>query len=305
MASGGHKAIVAALVANGGITIAKFVGFALTGAASMLAEAVHSVADTGNQALLLFGASRASRPETDAHPFGYGRERYFWAFIVALVIFMLGGVFAMYEGWHKLSEPVPLKSPGIAIGILAVAILLEGWSFRTAVREARPLKGDRTWMEFIRRTKAAELPVVLLEDLGAMVGLVLALAGIGLALLTGDPRFDAMGSIAVGVLLTVIAVLLAVEMRSLLLGEAASTATLDAIRDAMLAGPHLTRVHHMRTTHLAPDELLVAAKIELAAHLSFADVAAEINGAEARIREAVPIARLIYLEPDVHRPAAD
>lgn len=301
MNEGSKKAIVAALVANGGITVAKFVGFGLTGAASMLAEAVHSVADTGNQALLLLGGSRAEKSATEEHPFGYGRERYFWAFIVALVIFLLGGVFAIYEGLHKLGDPHELESPHIGVAILFVASLLEAWSFRTAIVAARVVKGDSTWWEFVRHTKSAELPVVLLEDLGALVGLLFALIGLGLAMVTGDPRFDAIGSIAVGVLLTVIAVVLSIEMRSLLLGEAASDEVIAKIRNALLDGPQVVHVIHMRTTHLGPDELLVGAKVEMGSALTFVEVAEAINHAEERVRAAVPSARVIYLEPDVTR----
>jgi cation diffusion facilitator family transporter len=300
MHEGSNKAIVAALSANLGIAAAKFVGFFLTGAASMLAEAVHSVADTGNQVLLLLGSRRAQREATPQHPFGYGRERYFWSFMVAMVIFVLGGAFAIYEGLHKLRQPEPIASPVIGVGILLVGVLLESWSFHTALGEARKIRGSQTWYEFIRHTKAAELPVILLEDLGALVGLVFALLGVGLAVLTGEPRFDAMGSIAIGLLLVVIAFVLATEMRSLLIGEAASADEEHAIRTALLSGA-LKRVIHMRTTHLGPDELLVAAKIELDSTLSFAEVAREIDAAEARVRAAVPTARLMYLEPDVYR----
>jgi len=301
MNEGSKKAIMAALFANGGITIAKFVGYTLTGAASMLAEAVHSAADTGNQALLLLGASRAARLPTPEHPFGYGRERYFWAFIVSLVIFLLGGVFAIYEGLHKLGDPHGLESPEVGVAILFVAALLEGWSFRTAILQARPLKGDSTWWEFVRHTKAAELPVVLLEDLGALLGLLFALCGLGLAMVTGDPRFDAIGSIAVGVLLTIIAVVLSIEMRSLLVGESASDDAIAKIRDALGEDGKITRVIHMRTTHLGPDELLVGAKVELDAALTFTEVADAINAAEDRVRQRVPSARVIYVEPDIAR----
>lgn len=304
MASGGTKAIIAAFFANLGIAAAKFVGFALTGAASMLAEAVHSLADTGNQGLLLLGAARAKRRPTPTHPFGYGRERYFWAFVVAIVIFALGGVFAIVEGLEKLLHPHELQSPTIAAGILLFAIALEGWSFRTALVEARPLRGQASWWAFIRHTKAAELPVVLLEDLGALLGLVLALAGVGLSQLTGDPRFDALGSIAIGVLLAIIAAILAIEMRGLLIGESASEARLARIEAALLAGTTVRRLIHMKTSHLGPEEILVGIKAEFEPTLSLAELAREIDAAEGRIRDAVPVARVIYIEPDVFRPPA-
>ena len=305
MHEGSKRAIVAAFSANLGIAIVKFVGFFLTGAASMLAEAVHSVADTGNQALLLVGAKRANRAPTPEHPFGYGRERYFWSFVVALVIFVLGGAFATYEGVEKLRHPHPIESPLIAIGILFFGAALESWSFRTALVEARKLRGAQSWYAFIRHTKAAELPVILLEDLGALVGLFFALIGVSLAMVTGEPRFDALGSVAIGVLLIVIAFVLASEMRSLLIGEAASASEEASIREALLASATVKRVIHMRTTHLGPEELLLAAKIEFDGTLTFVQVADEIDAAEARVRAVVPSARLIFLEPDIYRASRD
>ncbi|HEY2734498.1 MAG TPA: cation diffusion facilitator family transporter [Polyangiales bacterium] len=301
MHEGSQKAVVAALAANVGIALSKFVGFFFTGAASMLAEAVHSLADCGNQALLMFGGVQAERAPTALHPFGYARERYFWAFIVALVIFLLGGSVAIYEGIEKLIHPHELSSPLIAVGILAVGVGLESWSFRTAIREANLLRGDRSWVEFIRGTKAAELPVILLEDFGALIGLCFALIGIGLSVLMHEPRFDAMGSVAIGVLLVFIAAVLATEMRSLLVGEAASDEIIRKIERALLEGGITRRVIHMRTSHLGPEELLVAAKLAFDETMQFADVAREIDAAEARVRAVVPIARLIYIEPDVWR----
>jgi cation diffusion facilitator family transporter len=305
MHEGSQKAVIAALAANVGIAVSKFAGFFFTGAASMLAEAVHSLADCGNQGLLIFGGARSRRDATALHPFGFGRERYFWAFIVALVIFVLGGAFAIYEGVDKLLHPHELTSPLIAVGILAVGVVLEALSFRTAIREANVLRGDRSWPQFIRTTKAAELPVILLEDLGALIGLCFALIGIGLSVLTHEPRFDAMGSVAIGVLLVLIAAVLATEMRSLLVGEAASDDILRTIETALLAGDTVRCLIHMRTTHLGPEELLVAAKLAFDANLQFAEVAREIDAAEARVRAVVPIARLIYIEPDVWRATAD
>ncbi len=298
---GGHKAVVAALAANLGIAAVKFVGFFFTGAASMLAEAVHSVADCGNQALLLVGGRRAARPATDSHPFGYAAERYFWSFVVALVIFLLGGVFAIYEGVDKLVHPHPLQSPWLAVGILLFGVVMESWSFRTALAEARELRGRDSVLQFVRHTKAAELPVILLEDLGALAGLAFALIGVGLSVVTHEPRFDALGSVAIGVLLVGIGFLLATEMRSLLIGEAASDERIAQIRSALLADAKLKRVIHLRTLHLGPDDLLVAAKIELDSTLSFREVAEQIDAAEARVRALVPIARLMFLEPDVFR----
>ena len=302
-ASGGTKAIIAALVANAGIAAAKFVGFLITGSSSMLAESVHSVADTSNQGLLLLGGKRAQRVATSDHPFGYGRDRYFYSFVVALLLFSLGSVFALYEGIHKLESHEPLTSPLVAVIILAVAIGLESYSFRTAIRESRPLKGKLSWWGFIRQSKSPELPVVLLEDFGALIGLVLALLGVGLSVLTGNPVFDALGTIAIGVLLGVIAVILIVEMKSLLIGEGASAPVLGRIVGAIEEGGLVQRVIHIRTQYLGPEELLVAAKIALQPCTTIEDVARGIDAAEQRVREAVPEARLIYLEPDLDRSA--
>ena len=302
-ASGGTKAIIAALLANAGIALAKFVGYLVTGSSSMLAEAVHSVADTSNQGLLLLGGKRAQRAATAEHPFGYGRDRYFYSFVVALLLFSLGSVFALYEGIHKLESEEPLTSPLVAVIILVVAIGLEGFSFRTAIAESRPLKGRLSWWGFIRQSKSPELPVVLLEDFGALIGLVLALLGVGLTVLTGNPVFDALGTIAIGVLLGVIAVILIVEMKSLLIGEGASAPVLRRIVGAIEEGGPVQRVIHIRTQYLGPEELLVAAKIALQPCTTIEDVARGIDAAEQRVRSAVPEARLIYLEPDLDRSA--
>jgi cation diffusion facilitator family transporter len=299
-ASGGTRAIVAALIANAGIATAKFIGWLITGSSSMLAEAVHSVADTSNQGLLLLGGRTARRAATPQHPFGYGRDRYFYSFVVALLLFSLGSVFALYEGIHKLESHEPLTSPIVAVAILVVAIGLETFSFRTAIHESRPLKGSGTWWQFIRQAKVPELPVVLLEDLGALVGLVLALFGVGLTVLTGDPVWDAIGTICIGVLLGVIAIILIIEMKSLLIGEGAAPPVLSDIVSALESG-EVHRVIHIKTQYIGPEEMLVAAKIALAPGLPLETVAAAIDAAEARVRERVPDARIIYLEPDLDR----
>lgn len=303
-AGGGTRAIIAALLANAGIAVAKFVGYLITGSSSMLAEAVHSVADTSNQGLLLLGGQRAKRAATLEHPFGYGRARYFYSFVVALLLFTLGSVFAIYEGIHKLQHPEPLSSPLVAVGILLVAIVLEGFSFRTAVHESRPLKGRLSWWQFIHQAKQPELPVVLLEDSGALVGLVFALAGVGLSVLTGNPVWDGIGTLAIGALLGVIAIILIIEMKSLLLGEGASPPELSTIVGQLEAGEDVERVIHIRTEYIGPEEVLVAAKLALRPGLPIEGVARSIDEAEARVRAAFPIARLIYLEPDLDRERA-
>ncbi len=303
MAAGAHgtKAVIAALVANTGIAIAKFVGFLLTRSASMLAESIHSVADAGNQGLLLLGGKRARREADSEHPFGYGRERYFWAFVVALVLFSLGGAFATYEGISKIRHPHEVESPGIALGILAFGIVLEALSFRTAIIEANKIRGDAGWWEFIRRSKNPELPVVLLEDLGAQVGLVIAFGAVTATVVTDDPLWDGVGTLSIGVLLSVIAVVLAAEMKSLLLGETATKAAQDAIRAAIEADDDVDRMIHLRTQHIGPDELLVGAKVAIRHGLSVPELADAVNRVEASVRAAVPEARIMYLEPDVMR----
>jgi cation diffusion facilitator family transporter len=298
---GGTKAILAALVANAGIAAAKFVGFLITGSSSMLAESVHSVADTSNQGLLLFGQRQARKEATSLHQFGYGRSRYFYSFVVALVLFSLGAIFALYEGYHKISHPEPLVSPFVAVGILVVAMGLESYSFRTAMVESRPLKGGSSWWQFIRRSRNPELPVVLLEDTGALIGLVFAMLGVGLTMLTGDAIWDGIGTMMIGALLGVIAVILMVEMHSLLIGEGATADDCNAIQAALVATEHVDRVIHLRTQYLGPEEMLVAAKVALAAHTDLATVARTIDDAEAAVRAKVPAAKVIYLEPDLDR----
>ena len=299
-AGGGNRAIVAALAANVGIAVTKFAAFLLTSSSSMLAESIHSLADSGNQVLLLIGGRRASRAATPEHPFGYGRERYIFAFIVSVVLFSVGGLFALYEGFHKVQHPEPIDSwQWVPILVLLVAIGLESYSFRTAIHESNQVRGSLTWVQFIRRAKAPELPVVLLEDFAALIGLVLALFGVGLTLITDNGVWDGIGTIAIGVLLVAVAVVLAVETKSLLLGEGATPEAVARITAALVADPSVQRVIHMKTMHLGPDELLVAAKIAVAPTDSAAEVARAIDAAEARIRAAEPVARMIYLEPDI------
>ncbi|MFF2655592.1 cation diffusion facilitator family transporter [Streptomyces sp. NPDC058045] len=300
-AAGGTKAIVAALSANLAIAVSKFVAFFFSGSSSMLAEGVHSLADSGNQFLLLIGGRRAQREATPQHPFGYGRERYIYAFLVSIVLFSVGGMFAVYEGYEKIRHPHELTHWYWPVGVLVFAVIAEGFSFRTAVRESNGLRGNLSWTEFIRRAKAPELPVVLLEDFGALIGLVLALGGVGLAVATGNGVWDGIGTVCIGVLLIAIALVLATETKSLLLGESAGPAEVARIEQAAVDGDTVTRVIHMRTLHLGPEELLVAAKIAVRHDGTAPEIATAIDAAETRIREAVPIARVIYLEPDIYR----
>ncbi len=292
-----NKAIVAALLANLGIAVTKFVAFLFSGATSMLAESVHSLADSGNQILLIVGGRRAQREATPEHPFGYGRQRYVYAFVVAIILFSVGGVFALYEGFHKISHPEPIDKPWLPLSVLIASLILEGLSLRTAIKEAKLVKGSQSWTEFIRHAKAPELPVVLLEDIAAGVGLALALGGVGLTLLTGNGVWDGVGTVAIGVLLVVVAIILGYETSSLLVGEGATDKDAAAIRKALEGS--CSRVIHMKTLYLGPDELMVAAKIAVKHDDSAEAVARAIDDAEKRIREAVPVARVIYLEPDV------
>ncbi|HSP26986.1 MAG TPA: cation diffusion facilitator family transporter [Ilumatobacteraceae bacterium] len=302
MTNGSRKAILAAFFANLGIAISKLVGFLITGSASLLAETVHSVADAGNQLLLLLGGQRARKEATAAHPFGYGRERYFWAFAVALVLFSMGGMFALYEGIQKFRDPHEVESLSVAVGILVFAIVLESFSLRTAVKESNHVRGPGTsWWRFIRSTKQPELPVVLLEDIGALLGLVLALGGVVMASATDDARWDAVGSISIGVLLIVIAIVLVIEMKSLLIGESASVESRAAIVAAIESSANVDQLIHIRTEHIGPDEILVGAKIQYASSLSTDQLVAAINSTEDAIRASVPAATVIYLDPDVHR----
>ena len=303
---GGTRAIVAALLANLGIAATKFLAFALTSSSSMLAESIHSLADSGNQGLLLLGGRRSRREADTEHPFGYGRERYIYAFIVAVVLFSVGGLFALYEGFHKVSHPEPIDSwQWVPVVVLLVAIGLETFSFRTAIKESNHVRGRQTWVQFVRRAKAPELPVVLLEDVAALLGLVFALFGVGLTIITGNSLFDAIGTLMIGTLLIIVAIVLGMETKSLLVGEGANDDDLQKIEQAILDGPEAERIIHMKTLYLGPDELLVAAKVGFAADQRLLEVATATNVIEARVRQAVPTARVIYVEADVYvDPAA-
>lgn len=305
-ASGGTKAILAAFLANAGIAITKFIAFVFSGSSSMLAESVHSVADAGNQLLLIWGGRQAKRAADKAHPFGYGRERYVYAFVVSIILFSVGGVFSIYEGIDKLQHPHPIDVPWLPLLVLTIAIVLESFSLRTAVRESNHVRGSQTWVQFVRRSKAPELPVVLLEDVAALLGLAFAFIGVSVSVLTGDGVWDAIGTLFIGTLLIVVAVVLGIETKSLLVGEGATDADADAITAAIESGDEVEKLIHMKTLYLGPDELLVAAKLGFPTDLPLVQVARHIDTVEQRIRAAVPTARVIYLEPDVYRrPAAE
>jgi cation diffusion facilitator family transporter len=288
---GSNRAIVAALFANLAIAVTKFAAWAFSGSSSMLAEAVHSLADTGNQVLLLRGGSRSQKQATQQHPFGFGRERYVYAFVVSIILFSVGGVFSLFEGFDKLQHPHALENAWLPVVVLLVAIVAESFSLRTAVRESNLTRGTQSWVSFVRHAKSPELPVVLLEDVAALTGLVFAFLGVGLTIITGQGVFDAIGTLLIGVLLVLVAIVLGIETKSLLVGEGASDADVDRIRDALI---------HMKTLYLGPDEMLVAAKVAFSGKKKLSDVATAINALEVRVREAVPMARVIYIEPDVY-----
>jgi len=296
------KAVLAALAANLGIAITKFVAFLLTGSASMLAESVHSVADTGNQVLLLIGRGRSDRPRSEDHPFGFGRERYFYGFVVSVMLFTVGAAFSIYDGIHKIITPEEIHNALIAFIVLGASMVLEGFSLRTAIHEANEVRGGRKWSTFIRRTKSPELPVILLEDTAALIGLLLAFIGVGLSVVTGNGRWDGVGSLGIGILLAAAAAILAIETKSLLIGEAASPDVQQRIVAAIEDGPELVRVIHLRTVHIGPDSVLVTAKVAVRASDSAAQLTAGINAAEQRVRALVPTAKTIYLEPDIYQP---
>ena len=301
MAGGSTKAIIAAFFANLGIALMKLVGFLITRSSSMLAESIHSFADTGNQALLLYGGKASVRTATPRHQFGFGRERFFWSFVVALVLFSLGSLFAMYEGIEKIRHPHEIDNAAVAISILAFGILLEGWSLRTAVREARRVKRtDQTWWQFIRTSRTPELPVVLLEDWGAMIGLTIAVSAVSISIGFDAPVWDGIGTLSIGVLLGAIAIVLAVEMKSLIIGEGATIENQQAIEAAIEDSEDVERLIHIRTQHIGPEDILVAAKVHFSNALDISGLADAIDAAEGRVRAAVPMTRLIYLEPDIY-----
>lgn len=298
---GGTKAVVAALAANTGIAISKFGAFAVTGSTSMLSEAIHSCADSMNQVLLLVGTKRSEREATAQHQFGYGRVRFIYGFLVAIVLFLVGGVYSAYEGWHKVHDPHPVENAGVAIAVLLVAIVLESLSFRTAIVEANKARGKRSMARFVRDSREPELPVILLEDFGALIGLIFAFTGVVMAVVTEDGRWDGLGAIAIGTLLVTIAIVLVREMGSMLVGEAALPEEEAAVRQAIESAPLTQRVIHLRTMHVGPSEILVAVKIGIDPSLAAPEIAAGIDDVEDRVRTAVPAAVYVFVEPDIYR----
>jgi len=304
-ASGGNRAIVAAMLANLGIAVTKLIAAVFSGSGAMLAEAVHSFADTINQVLLLVGGRRSQKAADDEHPFGYGRARFLYGFLVSIILFTVGGAYSIYEGVHKLQHPEPLSVVWLPIVVILISIVLESFSLRTARRESLPFKGTGSWIQFIRRAKAPELPIVLLEDTAALTGLVFALLGVGLTIITGDPVFDALGTLFIGALLIAVALILGIETKSLLLGEGASPQNLATIRDVINANETVESLIHMKTLYLGPDELMVAAKVAFPPATRLVEIAASIDALEADIRAKIPAARVIYIEPDLFHPPSD
>jgi cation diffusion facilitator family transporter len=296
-ANGGTRAVLAALFANMGIAVAKFVAFIFTGASSMLAEAIHSAADSGNQALLLLGGKLSRREASNRHPFGYGRERYFWSFIVALVIFSIGATFAIYEGIDKIRHPHEIDAPIWAFTVLSLGIVLESFSFRTAIAESRLVKGTSSWYRFIRQSRTPELPVVLLEDFGALIGLALALSALAIAVIWEAPIWDGIGTLSIGAVLAAIAVALAVEMKSLLIGEGLTKKDNEAVIEEIEKTEGVNRLIHIRTQYLGPEEVLIGVKAEFQNHLSIDSLRQVIDSLEANIKAVVPAAGPIYIEP--------
>ncbi|PID97571.1 MAG: cation transporter [Actinomycetales bacterium] len=307
---GGTKAVLAAAAANGTIALAKFGAWLLTGASSLLAEAIHSIADTGNQALLLIGGKRSKKTADEDHPFGYGKERYLSAFLVSIILFSVGGMFALYEAYHKYHEvasghPDELLTSQwwwVPIAVLVLAIVAESFSLRTAVIETNAVRGKKTLWRFVRASKSPELPVILLEDIAALTGLVFALAGVGLTLVTGNAIFDVIGTAAIGFLLVIVAIILAVETKSLLIGEAASPEAVKRIKEAITKTAGVEQIIHVRTMHLGPESMLLAAKIAVNRSSSAAEIIDIINAAEVNIRAVEPSATALYLEPDFYDP---
>ena len=297
--------IVAALLANLGIALTKLIAALLSGSGAMLAEAVHSFADTVNEVLLLIGGRRSKKAADEEHPFGYGRARFLYGFLVAIILFTVGGAYSIYDGIQKLQNPEPLEVPWLPIVVILISLALEGYSLFVARRESLPAKGSGSWVSFIRRAKAPELPIVLLENAAAIVGLGFALLGVGLTIITGDPLFDSIGTLFIGALLILVALILGIETKSLLLGEGASPENVATIRDAFNAHPAVESLIHMKTLYLGPDELMIAAKVAFPKATRLVEIATAIDALEADIRSKIPAARVIYIEPDLYHPPGE
>jgi len=302
-ATGGTKTIVTALIANFTIAIAKFFGFIITSSSAMLAEAVHSVADTSNQALLLLGKKRSRKQPTAMRQFGHGRERFFWAFVVSLVLFSIGSMYAIFEGIEKIRHPHEIESLWWALTILLFAMCMETYAFQTAVKESRHYKGNHSWRSFIRRSRIPELPVVLLEDFGALMGLIFAFICVLIADITGNTVWDGIGTLSIGILLGLIALVLAIETKSLLIGESALPEQTLNIETAITNSDHVERLIEMRTEYLGPETLLVTAKIEFKGTFSSSGISDAVDAVEENIRAVEPLAKIIYLEPDTYDEA--
>jgi cation diffusion facilitator family transporter len=292
-------AVITALVANVAVALAKLGAFAVTRSSAMLAESLHSFADSVNEVLLLVGSRRASRPADRRHPFGHARYRYLYAYVVSLTVFWIGGVLAVIEGVSHLANREAVLDPRLAFAVLGLAAALDGWSLRTTIRTGRPAKGSLSWRQLVRLTKAPEIIVIFLEDLGALIGIGIAFVGVALATFTGDGTWDALASIAIGVLLMAIGTVVNRETESLLVGEAATTEVVALIRDAIANTAGIDRVVELRTIHVGPDNLVVAAGIVVDPTLDATGVANAIVEAEARVRAAAPFRTVIYLEPRV------
>ncbi len=298
-ASTQRAAVLVALAANLAVAAAKLGAYLITRSSALLAESLHSLADSANEVLLLVGARRSSRPADKRHPFGHARFRYVYAFLVSLTVFWIGGVFAVVEGIAHLASSEPIEDPRWAFGVLAIGALLDGWSLRTTLRSGRSAKGPMTWRQLVRVTKAPELIVIFLEDLGALIGVAIAAIGVALATVTGVVVWDAIASIAIGVLLMAIGLVVNRETQSLLLGESATADVEKTIRDAIATTDGIDGVVNLRTIHLGPDDLVIAAAITVDGAMGATEITRSIVDAEASVRAAVPFRTVIYLEPRV------
>jgi len=292
------KAVLYALGANGAIAVSKYVAAAITGSGSMLAEAVHSTADCGNQALLLFGLKRAKRPPSDDYPLGYGKEIYFWSFIVAIMLFSVGGLFSLYEGWHKLNHPEPLSYPLLALGVLLFGIVAESFSTWGCLREVNKVRGSRTVWQWFRTSRHAELVVILGEDIAALLGLTFAFVAVLLAWVTGNPMWDAVGGIAIGVLLIVVAVLVGVEVKQLLVGQGVEAPIREEMMAFLAAQPGVEKVLKLLTLHMGAD-VMVAVKARMRPQAGADALVEAVNRTEAAFAGRFPQVQWIFFEPDV------